>query len=489
MTSHCSDPQPDEAVPFLSSEMSHPASTSIPDLDTPDDPTCQFEVSDGPEDDGKASNIMRRFYVSHFLSTWNSRVFEFGAILIIAQIYEGTLLPTSVYALVRAASAIMFAPTIGRHVDQVDRLKVVRLSIIGQRLAVISSCLGLWLLSFVSSPKTAASLVLFGIMTILACVEKLCSIMNLIAIERDWVVVVAKSSNCGLEVLNSQMRRIDLICKLLGPLVIALVDAQSLRLTVSVLSGTNAVSLAIEYFAIEGVYRMVPALRSKQATTDTEERNALMNLETPVYWKLPAICIAQVRSIYRALSDYSRHAVFLPSLALCLLYLTVLSFSGQMITYLISVGVTSTQIGLLRTVSTAVEISATWLAPIAMDKIGTLRSGLWFINWQLICICGSVGAFWLITRPLLGASILIVGMIASRVGLWGFDLCVQIIVQEVLLHVSISSLCTNPYDREWKLNLEDLSLLSSPLFKISSNSAHSLPPSSLRVPINTNIQY
>merc|ERR1712000_67280 len=42
--------------------------------------------------------IARRLYVSHFLSTWNSRIFEFGAVLYLASIFPGTLLPMSVYA-------------------------------------------------------------------------------------------------------------------------------------------------------------------------------------------------------------------------------------------------------------------------------------------------------------------------------------------------------------------------------------------------------
>jgi hypothetical protein len=71
----------------------------------------------------------RNLYLSHFLSTWNSRFFEFGAILFLAGIFPGTLLPASVYALVRTASAIVLAPLIGRFIDNGDRLKVVRTSI------------------------------------------------------------------------------------------------------------------------------------------------------------------------------------------------------------------------------------------------------------------------------------------------------------------------------------------------------------------------
>ena len=70
-----------------------------------------------------------RLYVSHFLSTWNSRLFEFGAVLFLASIFPGTLLPLSSYALVRAASAIILSPAVGRYIDNGNRLRVVQLSI------------------------------------------------------------------------------------------------------------------------------------------------------------------------------------------------------------------------------------------------------------------------------------------------------------------------------------------------------------------------
>lgn len=71
----------------------------------------------------------RQLYVSHFLSTWNVRGFEFGAVLFLATIFPGTLLPMSVYALVRAASAILLSPVVGRYIDSGGRLQVIRVSI------------------------------------------------------------------------------------------------------------------------------------------------------------------------------------------------------------------------------------------------------------------------------------------------------------------------------------------------------------------------
>ncbi|KAF6218049.1 hypothetical protein HO133_006461 [Letharia lupina] len=425
------EPSFEEEVPFLAQVASRVQETSPTPRILPRGRSQihRFEVINLPEIP-KQSDINRRLYVSHFLSTWNSRVFEFGAVLFLARIFPGTLLPSSVYALVRAASAICFAPLVGRYVDQRDRLKVVRISIVGQRGAVILSCLGFWALATDILGIPGFRPLLIAMLVLLACVEKLGSIMNIIAIERDWVVVVAETSQCGLEVLNSQMRRIDLVCKLVGPLAVALVDGYSTTIAIAAVLGMDASSVLIEYFAIARVYYMVPALQARSAVGNNTDKISSAVSEVPSIWRLGTFCVAQTRSFYKAISSYIRDTVFLPSMALCLLYFTVLSFSGQMVTYLLSVGLSSAQIGVLRTLSTAVELSATWLAPTAMNRVGPLRGGLWFINWQITCLVGAFGFFWVMRTPSVAAFGLVIGVIASRVGLWGFDLCVQIIIQE-----------------------------------------------------------
>ena len=82
------------------------------------------------------NHVQRLLYVSHFLSTWNSRLFEFGAYLFLANIYPQTLLPASVYALTRASSAAIVTPWLGQYVDTGDRLAVVRTSIGKQLFAL-----------------------------------------------------------------------------------------------------------------------------------------------------------------------------------------------------------------------------------------------------------------------------------------------------------------------------------------------------------------
>jgi iron-regulated transporter 1 len=127
-----------------------------------------------------------RLYTSHFLSTWNSRLFEFAAVLFLASIFPGTLLPMSVYALARSAAAIVFAQAVGSWIDSGNRLTVVQTSIIGQRVAVAASC-AIFLLLEQRRWEGRLKSGLFAVTVLLACVEKICSVMNLVSVERDWV--------------------------------------------------------------------------------------------------------------------------------------------------------------------------------------------------------------------------------------------------------------------------------------------------------------
>ncbi|PWW77267.1 hypothetical protein C7212DRAFT_357277 [Tuber magnatum] len=369
--------------------------------------------------------ITLRLYLSHLLSTWNSRVFEFGALLFIASLYPNTLLPGSLYALVRGVSAVLCSPRVGRYVDSGDRLRVVRVSIVAQRVAVVLSCGGLLAVRD-GVGGMVGGVVMMGVLAVLACCEKLASVGNLVAVERDWVVVVAGGDEGSLQVLNSQMRRIDLFCKLLGPLAVSMVDGISTVVAIYVVLGLNLASVGVEYFAIAGVYRIVPALqvpRTHPTSTSTSTSPGEEPIDT-----LPQPR-SRLRSIYTPISTYLHHSAALPSLALSILYFTVLNFGAQMVTYLLASGYTPLHISSVRGISVLFEISATWLAPLVMSYVGPIRGGLWFVNWQLLCVSGAVSAFLFLENPKLAASGLILGVTLSRIGLWGFDLCVQIIVQ------------------------------------------------------------
>lgn len=365
---------------------------------------------------------LKYLYVSHFLSTWNSRLFEYGAALFLAEIFLDTFTPLSVYAFVRALAPIFLSHKVGQFMQVTARLKTVRASIVYQRIAVAISCLSL--LAIYAIQKKEVNLgphqlyYVLGIFTItvaMACVEKLSSTLNLLSVERDWVVVIADGDHDLLRVMNSQMRRLDLSCKLGGPLAVSFLDSFSgVKVSLVVILVWNIVSLLFEYYFLKIVYKNYSGIRQPKvvdAETASHESN----------------------SIWKHFSEYFRNPMFAPSMALSLLYLTVLSFGPQMVEFLLFESYTPALVGILRGISVCFELSATVIAPWMMQKVGPLRSGLWFINLQAICLVAALVVSWNylgMQNSLWGTLPLIVGVTLSRLGLWGFDLSVQIQLQE-----------------------------------------------------------
>jgi iron-regulated transporter 1 len=294
---------------------------------------------------------------------------------------------------------------------------------VGQRLPVVLSCAGfLLLLVFAqwAQSATGKTIALTALST-LACAEKLSAVLNTISVERDWTVVIAGTDEARLAIMNAQMRRIDLFCKLAGPLAISLIDAYSTRAAILATVAMSATSVLIEYVAIARVYHSVPALRESKSSG-----NHALKAED---------CTVQsgFRNAVHMLLSYVRHPAFLPSFALALLYLTVLSFSGQFITYLLAQGLGSTTVAMLRGLAAIFELSATWLGPWLHRRIGAVRAGIWFLNAELVFIALACVILWLPSESIPGFSrtlALVTVVILSRTGLWGFDLSAQLIIQD-----------------------------------------------------------
>ncbi|KAF2006617.1 hypothetical protein P154DRAFT_517671 [Amniculicola lignicola CBS 123094] len=375
--------------------------------------------------------VLWKLYLSHTLSTWNARTFEFGAIIFLAKIFPGTLFYASCYALFRSGAATLLSSRIGGYVDRTHRLTAVRHSIIWQRIPVAASCLFLMAMLRYSQHRPLV-LSFFAASVGLAGIEKLAFIANTVSIERDWVIIVSESLSLDRQELNSTMRRIDLVSKLIAPLCISLVDGYSTKLAIWVVFGLNAISVVFEYFAIAQVFSVIPELGHGKVipsafevgSADEQPYMQFSATDSPTLFNRTLDFLAPWK-------EYVTNPAFLASFALSILFLTVLSFASQMTTYLLALGFTSIHISVMRLVAVVFELSATCAAPILMRKIGTVRAGLWFVNEQLISLALAVGLYAVVgSQTQLAGIALVVGITLSRLGLWGFDLCVQFLVQE-----------------------------------------------------------
>lgn len=136
------------------------------------------------------------FYISHFLFTWNDRVWEFASVILLISAYPQTLLPSSVFGLASTASAIIFSPAVGRWFDMTSRLKSVRYAVFAQRLGVCAGCVCLWTMVSHSLGNTKNGL--FAVVILLGCVARLAFVGKTAGIERDWAIVISQSRDIDL---------------------------------------------------------------------------------------------------------------------------------------------------------------------------------------------------------------------------------------------------------------------------------------------------
>eukprot|EP00271_Cylindrocystis_brebissonii_P019665 TRINITY_DN610_c0_g3_i1.p1 TRINITY_DN610_c0_g3~~TRINITY_DN610_c0_g3_i1.p1 ORF type:complete len:570 (+),score=48.69 TRINITY_DN610_c0_g3_i1:167-1711(+) len=105
------------------------------------------------------------------------------------------------------------------------------------------------------------------VINVLGGIEALGTLATSVAIERDWVVVVALNSEderCLVQ-LNTVMMRINLVCKLLAPACVGfLMSATSPIRTAYYITVWNLLSGMVEYTLYMLVYKELPALANKK---------------------------------------------------------------------------------------------------------------------------------------------------------------------------------------------------------------------------------
>jgi iron-regulated transporter 1 len=348
----------------------------------------------------------------------------------------------------------------GRWIDRApNRLKTLLITITTNRVSVIAACV-FWVFIVGSSgddgdlpersslasdapvaiPKLSGVLkgCFFAVVLVLGVCERLSGAANMISMERDWVVTVAAADGQAYDLtrLNAVMRRIDLICKLVAPIVLSVIisGSGSIQVGVLVVGGVSGASWPVEWWCARRVWKNNSKLQQPKLMEDVGNDSAMA--EALDY--LPTLSRVRSRGhglIQRSTQwflqymhdfvQYFSSDIWIPSLALSLLHLSALSYSATFITYLLNVGFSLNLITIARAVGSVVEISSTIVTPFGVDYLGkayhhqqhhdvyeeddsetTLleqapeplgntetgleRLGLWGITWQLLNLVSPV---------------------------------------------------------------------------------------------------
>ena len=226
--------------------------------------------------------------------------------------------------------------------------------------------------------------------------------------------------------LNANMRRIDLLCKVLAPIVVGVLlehsgsvvtffrpntpkDQAGGVVTAVVVAVWNVISFFGELSLLWVVYRMVPALaikrlRSspKQEVEEEDEPQVQLkpshaaitkkNVVTQKCLQLGRKLVTPYHTLVNGWSTYIKQDIALAGVGLACLYLTVLGFSGVTATFFLTQGLTTDYIGLAQGMGGVVGITGTLAYPFIRRRIGTVRTGIVGLSLQLsmltFCVVG-----------------------------------------------------------------------------------------------------
>jgi hypothetical protein len=165
---------------------------------------------------------------SYALAAWGDRMWEFASILFVTDMFPTTLFPPSLFGFMEVLAGILAGPRIGSFIDNNDRLDAILVSVVGNNvIGIICTILFIIALINAQSWSYSSQWIILAIILPFAMLLKCTGSMHKICIHKDWLVVLADQNKPLLTVFNTIMRRIDLMCSVVAPLLVGAVAASS----------------------------------------------------------------------------------------------------------------------------------------------------------------------------------------------------------------------------------------------------------------------
>ncbi|KAJ8525656.1 hypothetical protein ON010_g15458 [Phytophthora cinnamomi] len=368
-------------------------------------------------------------------------MWEFAVPILFMEIFVDTLLPSACFSLVMYATCLIAIPWVGRQLDAANRWKAMQFAIVLENANIIASTLLLGSILLITNadglhkPEWTWPLMLLFVGT-LVCggVGQVLSEAQTLGIERDWVVIIAQNGgeerSSVLASLNTVLRRIDLACKLLGPLAFGVImdfaghdPTTRAMIGASTVAIWNGLSTPLEYFMTRDIYKLVPELATKEDPEMPHDEGQQQQAATD-----SKSTLSRYAAMWR---NYSQHPVFLLSFSYCTLYMTILDNGSLNTAYLKWRGIPDSLLGSSRGAGAVFGLLGTMLFPYLRRTISRLERVAVVSIWLFwLCLAPVLVAFLLTGESRVSDYVMLCCMVGARAWLWSADLAETQIMQE-----------------------------------------------------------
>lgn len=368
------------------------------------------------EDRGPSRSLFVLLYVQTFLASFGERLWGFAVPMLLATMYPKNMWPAATLAFIETISGFLCGPTVGALLDRSERLVIMRIALIAQNVSIVvaSGCfyvlVWLDLGSAESVPYDKWTFWLPMIcLYVVAAFNSIAALADSVSIKKIWVPAICSGNDDLLRSTNASMRRINLLCEVGAPLAFGsllsfLPQQNAIGVSLLVVVLWNVASFVPELVTLQAIYARVPSLSQPAPNAGQSPQN-------------------RVHEIIRGWRSYSKHPVFLASLAYVLLFVTVLMPGVLMTSFLIFWKIEQWEIAVFRGLCAITGILATMIATPVMKRVGIVRAGVIFSWFQWAFLVPATVAVFLPSFGFVWGIYVFMGMvILSRMGLWGFDL-------------------------------------------------------------------
>ncbi|MDZ4785560.1 MAG: MFS transporter [bacterium] len=317
----------------------------------------------------------------------------------LAHLFPQSLREIGAYFLVSVLSVIIFVPKITKKFDQTNRIKNITLGITLELIGI----LGITFLVLSLDHSSEITYLTLGMIILLGASAKVGASLLDISISADWIPTIFKKGTLGG--VNSQVRRIDLIAEVTGPVMAGFVMTYTWGFFL--IATLNITTFIIEFIFLKSIYHSELALQEAHLKNKAFPSNHKSEFGLSVL-----------------LRQYSAPLIF----ANACLWFTVLTPHGPLLTTYLknSLAVSESSLGIFQGLGALFGVLPTFYYMSLSRYFGKEKFAALSLSLQLACL--AIAFYVLTTNPSL--TIFYAAILLSRAGLYGFVLAETEIRQE-----------------------------------------------------------
>ncbi|XP_021734448.1 solute carrier family 40 member 3, chloroplastic-like [Chenopodium quinoa] len=369
-------------------------------------------------------------YANCLVGNFVEQLWNFAWPAAIALIHP-SLLPVAVVSFFTKFAVILGGPLVGKLMDHFPRVQAYNCLSIVQVTTQLMSVAMIIYAHKVRSASVSTILVRpwFVILVIAGAIERLCGLALGVAMERDWLVLLAGTNRpIALAQANAVINRIDLLCEIAGASLFGILLSKNdpvtcLKLAAGFMIWGLPLTVALTWFTNMVSTGVLDRAKCPQTCSDCNTRLTLEDNEN--------IVSLGINAIKHGWSEYIQQPVLPASVAYVFLYFNiVLTPGGLMTAFLTQRGLNSSIIGAFSGLCALMGVAATFVSAKLIEELGILKAGAVGLIFQASLLALAVAVYWSGNfsqqTPILFFLFLIV---LSRLGHMSYDVIGQQILQ------------------------------------------------------------